>query len=94
MKKRKKYLNSIPLRKHNESSIFTQSKLIFKLNQKQDMVERTVAFMPDGAAIEMAKINGVWTSIPNTVPLVVPPITPLAAPEVQVAEPVIASTFE
>ena len=40
------------------------------------MVERTVAFMPDGAAIEMAKINGVWTSIPNSVPLVAPTFTP------------------
>lgn len=45
-----------------------QIKLILKLNQAQelDMVERTVVFMPDGAAVEMSKINGVWTSIPNT----------------------------
>ena len=32
------------------------------------MVERTVVYMPDGVPVEMQKTDGVWTSLPYTIP--------------------------
>ena len=32
------------------------------------MVERTVVYMPDGVPVEMHKTDGVWTSLPYTIP--------------------------